>query len=219
MKKLIKLNKEDLSKIICEVVRTVYHGTPFRSSAEGIMRDGLGAAKEVRFNGGLGLPSGEGRQYLTSSPGNAARYAIMNDEEPEGYVFQFDIDDSDESFGADEDELGSIIYKYFNGTLPGELPFRKELLGYFNNDELDSIKRGEFSGFSTAKKIQDKLTNKERQAVLAMVNNLTTKSVIKPTQVWAINKPDEEEKKALMTARDFGPFDEFFKTHSKELKK
>ena len=215
-KNVIKLEQKDIVQMINEIVRTVYHGTPFKTSAEGIMSIGLGGTKNVRVNGGKGAPSGEGRQYLTSSPGNAARYAMMNDEEPNGYVFQFNIDDENESFGVDEDELGYVIYQYLNGER--ELPFRPELLNYFTKKELMGIKTGYFRYFSMTKKIQDKLTRQEIMRILTIVNNVTSKSTLKPEKAWVIRKPSDEEKKVLFKSKDYAPFDEYFYANSREIK-
>ena len=189
-----------------------YHGTPWKSASECICAVGLGGGK-VR-NGGVdkGFDPASGRSYVTQSVGNATRYAVtMSGDEPYGYVLEFSLAPCD--LGVDEDDLGSIIYHYLSKDID-KLPFRMELLDYLNKEELESIRRGEFFGYASCKKIIDKLTSEERLTVLGMSpsGNATVwdERRVKPLKVYRVKRPRPDEVKELLNCRDFRKMRDWF---------
>ena len=216
----------NLNKIITNVINSFlikegvyYHGTPYADSAKSIQNTGLGGSQTQHYNGGDSnggiFASAQGRQYLTKNGGNAMRYAtMMQGEEPYGHVFEFNTDDNTQ-LGVDEDEFGSIIYKFLNKQI-NSLPFRHQLLNLLSQDELNSIRQGEFSGYAACKKIIDKLSQQEIQQVLQQTNNATTSQVLKPSKHWIVPRPNEEQKKQLYKAKDFTPYEEYFNKYKQE---
>lgn len=187
-----------------------YHGTPWSSATEHICAVGLGGG-EFR-NGGVdkGFEPASGRSYVTQSVGNATRYAVtMSGDEPYGYVLEFSLSPCE--LGVDEDDLGSIIYHYLSKDIK-ELPFRKELLDYLNEEELESIRKGEFFGYASCKKIIDKLTSEERLTVLGMSGNATVwdERRVKPLKVYRVKRPRPDEVKELLNCRDFRKMCDWF---------
>lgn len=187
-----------------------YHGTPWSSATEHICAVGLGGGT-VR-NGGVdkGFEPASGRSYVTQSVGNATRYAVtMSGDEPYGYVLEFSLAPCE--LGVDEDDLGSIIYHYLSRDIK-ELPFRKELLDYLNEEELESIRKGEFFGYASCKKIIDRLTSEERLTVLGMSGNATVwdERRVKPLKVYRVKRPRPDEVKELLNCRDFRKMCDWF---------
>lgn len=209
---------EAITKRIVNEVK-YYHGTPDRTAADNISSNGLGNSSSLKPNGGdsNGFESAPNRQYLTKSVGNATRYATMmngDDAQEDGYVLEFDVDD-DVELGVDEDEIGSIIYKYLNGN--GQLPFRKSLLSKLTQQELRQIGNGEFSGYAACKKLIDSLTDEEIKQTLSVCNNATVSKHIKPTACHSVRRPSQDEKTKLFKAKDFQPYDEYFTRNSKTI--
>ena len=89
-----------------------------------------------------------------------------------------------------------------------------ELLDYLNKEELESIRRGEFFGYASCKKIIDKLTSEERLTVLEMSpsGNATVwdERRVKPLKVYRVKRPGPDEVKELLNCRDFRKMREWF---------
>lgn len=206
------LNEKVIKGVIADILNEIkyYHGTPSKSAAESIMKNGLGNGTLV-VNGGAGdgFESAQGRQYITKSSGNASRYAtMMNDGDEDGYVLEFDVDENNENVGVDEDEVGHIIYSYLHGKC--QLPFRRALLGCLSQEELNAVKQGSFKGFAACKKIIDNLSREEIVRIIQSSHNATISSNIKPTNCYSLRRPSQDEKKELFKAKDFQPFEAYF---------
>lgn len=197
-----KINEAQIKKVVSEIFETYFHGTS-SYNAGSLHKNGLNSGSAIKNVGGSNsgdFSSASGRSYITKNQANAVRYGMMS-KHPDGYghVFEFEPDENVE-FGIDEDEMGSFLCSYFNGKVKN-LPFRTNLLDNLSAQEKHLIKQGDFRGFTSCKKIIDKLSRNEiknlssyiRDNGLPYFQNATTTANLKHTKHYRFKQPSEDE--------------------------
>ena len=183
---------------------TVYHGTPYKKSAEVILKTGLNSSKATASGGGNDKqPSIAGRNYLSLKVWKAVVYSCSrkSEKEPYGYVFSFRVNKND--LLPDEDEIGYQLIQYLKGEI--KLPFSKNHLNSISKDNLLKLKSYDYNAdfndeennniFVMASEIGRNIMNKlTADEVINIINNSDTVTTLKnnliPIHVWKVNKND-----------------------------
>ena len=192
-----------------------YHGTSSKNAKSIERNGGLNADLAIERIGGTttdgGFSSAQGRNYLTSDPGNALRYALMSDGEDDVHVFAFYTTSDSEDSGFDEDEIGHYLYLYLNGEID-DLGFDKRYLKYLTKEELRGIKDGDFHYYTAAKKIIDRISEEEKSQIYDakdkngdfIFRNLTVRGHIIPTKHYTVRRPTQREYNEMMNYKKYG---------------
>lgn len=216
---LIKIINEEINNLLNGNI-IIYHGTPFKKNADGILNNGLQQVGDFIVAGGAGSPSINGRSYVAKELWNAIRYSFYqpntinlnwNDyikSEPYGYVFEFSVNVNE--LLPDEDAIGEGVSEYLN---KGNYDFYKKYLTNIDNNLLNKVKKGEFEAFAQIGKIiEPMLTNND---ILKIVNNSRTATINKPIlpqRAYKIKKPSVQ---FFKTPNDYT---NYFNQNSEQIK-
>jgi hypothetical protein len=220
--KVVDIINEEIQKF---GVRT-YHGTPFKSNAMGIMKNGLRQKGDFKTAGGVGSESMQGRSYLSKELWNSVRYSFIQPSnmvyskdanqdwleyikhEPYGYLFVFEL--GQEEMLPDEDAIGAGVGEYLNGR--GNQVYQKYIQGIDKN-LLTQAKKGNFKAFADIGKIiEPQLSPADMQTVVNDSQTLTVNKPIMPTEVWQIPKPNVKFFKTIEE------YIEYFNKYAKRIK-
>ena len=212
VKELMGIINEDLNRSI-----TVYHGTPFEKSAEGIIENGLKTKGDVITVGGSGLTPIKNRSYLTNELWNAIRYSFFQPnsievdwdeyvkDEPYGYVFEFQKNMNE--LLPDEDAIGAIASEFINF---GKNEFIGKYLKDIDEDLKTKVAKGSFDAFSELGKIiEPMLSDEDKMSILSNSFTFTTEKDLMPQVAYKIKKPPV---KFFKTKQEY--IDWFEKNHS-----
>ncbi len=190
----------ELDKIIKEDFIKVYHGTPFKESAEGITESGLKFDNNFKVVGGHLSKPIDGRVYVSKKIWNSIRYSFMQPgyleeswskfltKEPFGYVFEFVINKKD--LLPDEDEIGAGVYSLLK---EGENLFYKKYLKNINEKLKKEVSEGNFKAFSEIGKIiEPQLSLEDKNKVLESSIAVSLNKTLKYNNHYKVLKPKEK---------------------------
>lgn len=176
----------------------IYHGTPFKSSANGIRNNGLQQVGDFLSVGGDGSPSMQNRSYVAKELWNVIRYSFMMPsslkikwaefikKEPYSFVFEFNI--SIDELLPDEGAIGQGVCDFLNGK--GN-EFYKKYLANIDKALLKKTKQGYFNAFAqTGKIIEPMLTDQDKVFITRNTPTATVDKPIYPTKTYLIKKPN-----------------------------
>jgi hypothetical protein len=176
----------------------IYHGVPFKNSADGIKKNGLQQVGDFVPVGGDGSPSIKNRSYVAKELWNAVRYSFMKPDsinmewnnyikkEPYSFVFEFDIPINE--LLPDEDAIGAGVSEYLN---KGNNNFYQKYLSNLDGALLNKVKEGNFNAFAQIGKIiEPKLSIEDKKNVIKHSLTATIDKPIFPSKSYIFNKPN-----------------------------
>ena len=191
-----------------------YHGTSAANAKSIVRNGGLNAELASELIGGSDkgdFASAKDRNYLTSDPGNALRYALMSKGDDDVHIFAFETSSDREGSGFDEDEIGHYLHLYLNGQID-ELGFDKKYLKYLTKEELQGIKDGDFRYYAATKKIIDRISKQDKSRMYDerdrngdfIFKNLTVKDCIAPIKHYVVRRPTQNEYNEMTNLQKYG---------------
>jgi len=211
----------------------IFHGTPTKKFAQGILKEGLKYDETFvakKYHGEENFKPLKGT-YLSKDFGNAVRYAFMPQnivnyseeikQHPDGYVFEFSTSDLSQTT-PDEDELGASLERVYKSSnkpefivkIFQELP--PDLKSRLDNPSVN------FETYALIGKyfLNKNLLNSDIIKYLSRFNkNLVNYGTIYPKAHWIIPKPlnSPHLKDRQGTNNTFGGYENYAKREGKRI--